>query len=171
MENVMSAYELASIAGTEQAIKAGATAILQCLEAPAAGANKLEKIGYAASLIKCWAALPVVEANSPAHTSDRGPAGDDAQQKRVDITAEYRAGMEDAKRQLIAWRDDKKLSAAQMAAELGRVIDVPDGERRHGLTDAFAAYMWGMMHLGEPVLELWEPLEDLQAESFQLEEA
>jgi hypothetical protein len=100
---------------------------------------------------------------------ETAPTG--ANKRGAATTPEYRAGLNDAKQQLIKWRDNKNISPSQMADEWSKAVSTTAGQRRQGMTDAFAAYLWGMMHLGEPVLELWEPLEDLQAESFHLEEA
>jgi hypothetical protein len=167
----MSAQEIGLTGSPEQVIAAAAKTILRLLETPPAVINKLEGIGYAAAVIGYWSSMPQLEGNQRRDVSSVDRTVEEGTAAPAEIAPEYRAGAEEAKRQLIGWRDDKKISASQMAAEWTNEIGKGGGQRRQGMTDAMVAYLWGLMHLGEPVLEAWEPLEDLRAESFHLEEA
>jgi hypothetical protein len=86
------------------------------------------------------------------------------------FSEEYVAGATEGGKLLARWRG-KDVGAPVMAHELVREANAREGDRLAGFLSAVAAYVWGVMHLGEPnSLDAWNPMEDLDPMEDLVEE-
>jgi hypothetical protein len=76
------------------------------------------------------------------------------------FTSEYRRGVAAAVEHLRTWAREVK-TPQMVAREWESGVSSRAGDERTGFSDAIAAYLWGIMTLGEPDLDVWDPLEDL----------
>ena len=86
------------------------------------------------------------------------------------FSAEYVVGATEGGKLLARWRG-KDVGAPAMARELTHEAGAREGDRLAGFLAAVAAYVWGVMHMGEPnSLDAWNPTEDLDPTEDFVEE-
>ncbi|WP_155635463.1 hypothetical protein [Burkholderia cepacia] len=81
--------------------------------------------------------------------------------ENVPFTSEYRKGVAAAVDQLRVWKTVKMPKPRELARQWESGVSSRSGDQRTGFSETIAAYLWGLMCMGEPYLDNWDPLEDI----------
>ncbi|MCA8435345.1 hypothetical protein [Burkholderia seminalis] len=77
------------------------------------------------------------------------------------FTSEYRKGVAAAVDQLRVWKTVEMPNPRKLARQWESGVSQRLGDQRAGFSETIAAYLWGLMCMGEPYLDNWDPLEDI----------
>lgn len=79
------------------------------------------------------------------------------------FTPGYRRGVVAALHQLRAWKEVDFPKPPEIAKHWESGVFSRSGDERIGFSETIAAYLWVSMECGSPVLDVWKPLDDIDA--------